>query len=270
MNPETNPKEAALALLWGVSAVLVDVQPIIRPEVELMPGKDMQDAYDLYRSGATPAQWNTPEGKHVFAKLCEAPATGFGRMQQKLQDFSWKIGALEQLALAAAAPLLGPEEQQTAVFPSSWNGAGGDVQLLDQVTARVAGCEANFSELKIQVIANTKDISVFKGYHLAGEAGLNFSPAVKRLSRDEAPRQSQRGSNHSSIKRKQTLSASSSLTSLQDGVTATPRELFGLCETNYGCRTPSTDEEEDEEEEDDDGELWQDERPPLDVTGPSL
>jgi len=72
IHPDTTPKEVALALLWGVSAALLDTSPSSRPEVELMPGRDMQEAYDLYRSGAAPSQWNTLEGKYMFATVSEA------------------------------------------------------------------------------------------------------------------------------------------------------------------------------------------------------
>jgi len=69
INPGTTPKEVALALLWGLHSALAGVGGDNRVEIELMPGADMQSAYDYYRSGAKPSDWNSPERKNIFQKI---------------------------------------------------------------------------------------------------------------------------------------------------------------------------------------------------------
>jgi len=66
IHPEVTPREAALALIWGIHSSMGNASQATRIDVELMPGKDMQAAYDMYRQGALPSDWNTPEKKNIF------------------------------------------------------------------------------------------------------------------------------------------------------------------------------------------------------------
>mmetsp|Transcript_107144 Transcript_107144/g.245292 ORF Transcript_107144/g.245292 Transcript_107144/m.245292 type:complete len:1136 (+) Transcript_107144:20-3427(+) len=51
--------EVALALLWGIQRGLQQIPEQYRPEIELMPGRSMEEAYDFYATGARPADWRT-------------------------------------------------------------------------------------------------------------------------------------------------------------------------------------------------------------------
>jgi len=65
LHPGITPKEAALALIWGVHSGLAKNDGALA--VELMPGKPMQEAYDDYQSKKTPADWKND--KDFFGKI---------------------------------------------------------------------------------------------------------------------------------------------------------------------------------------------------------
>lgn len=71
IHPDVTPREVALALIWGVhSALLSALDPSSCVKIELMPGNDMRGAYDLYRTGATPRDWKTTNGKRsLFRRI---------------------------------------------------------------------------------------------------------------------------------------------------------------------------------------------------------
>eukprot|EP00811_Abedinium_folium_P036042 NODE_8788_length_1469_cov_10.631148.p1 GENE.NODE_8788_length_1469_cov_10.631148~~NODE_8788_length_1469_cov_10.631148.p1 ORF type:complete len:395 (-),score=95.49 NODE_8788_length_1469_cov_10.631148:283-1344(-) len=66
IHPEVKVEEVGLALLWGIHSSLATVAPELRPRVELM---GMEAAYALYWRGAQPTDWNTAEGKDLFALI---------------------------------------------------------------------------------------------------------------------------------------------------------------------------------------------------------
>lgn len=68
LHPDITPKEAALALIWGVHKALAGNSGTSL-DVQLMPAKAMEDAYGDYSNGKQPADWNTAEGKDVFSRI---------------------------------------------------------------------------------------------------------------------------------------------------------------------------------------------------------
>jgi len=72
LHPMVQPHECALSLLWGLHAALAGQQEgssQVCPQIELMPGKPMEAAYQLYSEHAKPSDWNTNESKDLFAQL---------------------------------------------------------------------------------------------------------------------------------------------------------------------------------------------------------
>jgi len=110
------PTQGSLAFLWGLHSALCAAQPSLRPVVELLRGEAMDEAVMLYRHGAKPADWATPQGGDAFEKIpdpwlavcqaqlsstylvdnstLEAPTVGLGyRCPQNLTDHDGKNNA---------------------------------------------------------------------------------------------------------------------------------------------------------------------------------
>lgn len=72
IHPDVNQMQVALALLWGLHAALRTGLPANRPNVELMPGKAMEDAYKMYyEDKSRPADWSRSQGSSLYSKVAE-------------------------------------------------------------------------------------------------------------------------------------------------------------------------------------------------------
>jgi len=89
LHPDITPKEVALVFIWGAHSAIAGANQSGSIAIELMPEKDMQFAYELYREGVY-TEWNTEENRNVFYKKVmvrmEHPSHIF-RPHEKFQEF---------------------------------------------------------------------------------------------------------------------------------------------------------------------------------------
>eukprot|EP00812_Abedinium_dasypus_P011672 NODE_5221_length_601_cov_415.505495.p3 GENE.NODE_5221_length_601_cov_415.505495~~NODE_5221_length_601_cov_415.505495.p3 ORF type:complete len:129 (-),score=37.48 NODE_5221_length_601_cov_415.505495:198-551(-) len=53
LHPQVSKKEVALCLIWAFHRAFSAAQESVRPQVELMPSPEMQEAHTMYEGGAT-------------------------------------------------------------------------------------------------------------------------------------------------------------------------------------------------------------------------